>query len=282
MTTTIEIRGGTKAAWTSANPVLASREPGLETDTRRWKWGDGTTAWNALPYIDAEPSVYITTTSYTLAAGVGNVFMDGGASTLTLPPVSSFFVGKRVTIRTGATTTCTVSTTSPDQFYPTITSIGLGPNESLILYCDGTNWVVAGRSFGVNDTSAWTAYTPTFNSTWTAATKQGRYKLVGKTLSLRVFLSNITTGSGNLQVSLPAGMSYINDGVGSDTLVPMKFQDGGGGSYWSGFGLVSAGSNVMQPSAMNAGSNRTDGIVAGSFITASAATITLAGELEIA
>lgn len=46
----IRLRRGTAAAWTSANPVLALGEPGLETDTRKLKYGDGATAWNSLAY----------------------------------------------------------------------------------------------------------------------------------------------------------------------------------------------------------------------------------------
>lgn len=46
----IQFRRGTAAQWTTANPVLASGEPGYETDTKRRKVGDGTTAWNSLPY----------------------------------------------------------------------------------------------------------------------------------------------------------------------------------------------------------------------------------------
>lgn len=47
---TIQLRGDTAANWTAANPVLASRQPGYETDTGKIKIGNGATAWNALPY----------------------------------------------------------------------------------------------------------------------------------------------------------------------------------------------------------------------------------------
>ena len=47
----IQLRGGTAAAWTSANPVLAAREIGVETDTLKLKVGDGTTAWSSLSYF---------------------------------------------------------------------------------------------------------------------------------------------------------------------------------------------------------------------------------------
>lgn len=50
---TFRIRRDTAANWTAANPVLKLAEPGLETDTRYVKYGDGTTAWNSLPYARA-------------------------------------------------------------------------------------------------------------------------------------------------------------------------------------------------------------------------------------
>ena len=50
MTTRIQLRGGTASQWTAANPILANREPGVETNTGLMKIGDGVTAWNALPY----------------------------------------------------------------------------------------------------------------------------------------------------------------------------------------------------------------------------------------
>lgn len=46
----IQYRRGTAAQWTSANPTLALGEPGYETDTGKFKVGDGSLAWNSLPY----------------------------------------------------------------------------------------------------------------------------------------------------------------------------------------------------------------------------------------
>jgi hypothetical protein len=50
MTTRIKLRRDTAANWTSQNPILALGEPGLETDTRKIKYGDGTSHWSTLPY----------------------------------------------------------------------------------------------------------------------------------------------------------------------------------------------------------------------------------------
>lgn len=51
----IQVRRGTAAQWISADPTLAAGELGVETDTRRVKVGDGSTAWTSLDYIEAEP-----------------------------------------------------------------------------------------------------------------------------------------------------------------------------------------------------------------------------------
>lgn len=46
----IKLRRDTAANWLSVNPVLAAGEPGLETDTRKIKYGDGSNPWSALGY----------------------------------------------------------------------------------------------------------------------------------------------------------------------------------------------------------------------------------------
>jgi len=50
MTTTIKLRRDTGANWTSANPILALGEPGLDTTANQIKYGDGVTDWANLPY----------------------------------------------------------------------------------------------------------------------------------------------------------------------------------------------------------------------------------------
>ena len=50
MNTTIIQKHGLASAWTRVNPVLEKGQMGVETDTNKFKFGDGTTAWNDLPY----------------------------------------------------------------------------------------------------------------------------------------------------------------------------------------------------------------------------------------
>lgn len=47
----IRHRRGSAAQWASVNPVMPAGELGLELDTGKIKFGDGVTAWNALPYF---------------------------------------------------------------------------------------------------------------------------------------------------------------------------------------------------------------------------------------
>lgn len=53
MTSRLQQRRDTAANWTANNPILAQGELGLETDTAKWKMGDGTSGWNTLTYAYA-------------------------------------------------------------------------------------------------------------------------------------------------------------------------------------------------------------------------------------
>ena len=73
--TQIQVRRGTAAQWTSANPTLASGEWGYESDTGKVKIGNGTTAWASLGYTGAA-----TGTVTSITAGTG---LTGGTITST-------------------------------------------------------------------------------------------------------------------------------------------------------------------------------------------------------
>jgi hypothetical protein len=53
--TQLQQRRGTAASWTSANPTLAAGEIGFESDTNRFKIGNGSTAWASLSYWVQDP-----------------------------------------------------------------------------------------------------------------------------------------------------------------------------------------------------------------------------------
>ena len=56
MTARMQQRRDTAANWTSTNPTLAAGEMGIETDTYKFKVGNGSTAWATLPYSVDIPS----------------------------------------------------------------------------------------------------------------------------------------------------------------------------------------------------------------------------------
>lgn len=82
------MRRDTEANWTTNHPTLAEGEMGLELDTNRWKIGNGTDEWDALPYsnqIFSGPSTIADSSSGTALkitqTGSGNSFLvEDGSS----------------------------------------------------------------------------------------------------------------------------------------------------------------------------------------------------------
>jgi hypothetical protein len=50
MAVQIQFRNDTAANWTSADPILAQGELGLESDTDQFKIGNGSDSWTELSY----------------------------------------------------------------------------------------------------------------------------------------------------------------------------------------------------------------------------------------
>tara|TARA_Y100000031_G_C7894080_1_gene236505 strand:+ start:20 stop:493 length:474 start_codon:yes stop_codon:yes gene_type:complete len=84
MAVQIQLRRGTAAAWTAANPTLAVGELVIETDTDKYKIGDGSTAWTSLGYSSL-PSTAITTGGGTFTGaitinGASPIVLEGATS----------------------------------------------------------------------------------------------------------------------------------------------------------------------------------------------------------
>ena len=85
MAVQIQIRRGTASAWTSANPTLAAGEFAMETDTDKYKFGDGSTAWTSLGYSSL-PSTAI---SNTVVDAKGDIIAATAADTVAKLTVGS-------------------------------------------------------------------------------------------------------------------------------------------------------------------------------------------------
>jgi len=98
-TVRLQIRRGTASQWTSANPILAAGEMGVETDTRKVKIGDGTTGWTSLNYIAADnpeiSEIAQDAIDAALVAGTGIVkSYNDGANTITVSVDTSVIATK--------------------------------------------------------------------------------------------------------------------------------------------------------------------------------------------
>lgn len=79
MASLIKLRRDTSTAWAQVNPTLAAGEPGLETDTLKVKYGDGSTTWNNLSYGSSTGTVTLPAASTTV---LGGVKIDGSTITI--------------------------------------------------------------------------------------------------------------------------------------------------------------------------------------------------------
>jgi len=98
MAVQIQLRRGTASAWTSANPTLAIGEFAVETDTDKYKIGDGSTAWTSLSYSSL-PSTAI---SNTVVDVKGDIIAATAADTVAKLTVGSN--GQVLTAASGQTT----------------------------------------------------------------------------------------------------------------------------------------------------------------------------------
>ena len=108
----IQLRRGTAAQWTAANPTLAQGELAMETDTYKFKVGTGSTAWNSLSYgglvgatggFNSQQGINTQSAAYTLVlSDAGKLIQMTSASnvTVTIPTNGSvaFPIGTHIDI----------------------------------------------------------------------------------------------------------------------------------------------------------------------------------------
>jgi len=108
MTNPIQIKRDTAANWTTNNPVLLIGTWALETDTKRYKIGDGSTAWTSLAYTDPTVALAVingsTLATGNLASAYNNTIQTAAtAATLTMVAGMSCPSGLRIETPGGAT-----------------------------------------------------------------------------------------------------------------------------------------------------------------------------------
>ena len=81
--TVIKVRRDTAANWASTNPVLAAGEHGFETNTGKFKIGDGTTAYISLDYATDWANITEKPTSFTPSAHAAS-HASGGSDAISI------------------------------------------------------------------------------------------------------------------------------------------------------------------------------------------------------
>jgi hypothetical protein len=92
----IQLRRDTAANWASSNPVLRAGEVGIETDTLKFKIGNGSAAWNSITaYANVVPSDLNTTLGgYLEVTDIGDTVAGlNGSQNLLIPNDSIIFEG---------------------------------------------------------------------------------------------------------------------------------------------------------------------------------------------
>ena len=126
LTALIKNRRDTASNWTSQDPTLLAGELGVESDTKKYKIGDGSTAWTSLDYIPIPDTNRLLAGNLTVG---GNLTVSG--STTTVSSSTLTVTDKNIELAKVATPTDTTA----DQGGITL----LGATNKTILWSDSSD-----------------------------------------------------------------------------------------------------------------------------------------------
>jgi hypothetical protein len=129
MTTRIQLRRGSASQWSTVNPTLSSGEVGYETDTNKFKIGDGSSAWSDLDYF--LDSSELTSQISSASASIISYLVDSAPDTLDTLNEIAAALGDDENFATTVTTA--IATKSP--LYPS-TNAQTGTTYTLVLADD--------------------------------------------------------------------------------------------------------------------------------------------------
>lgn len=198
--TQIQIRRGTAAQWTSANPTLAAGEFGYETDTNKAKIGNGSSAWTALSYAISGAAGTVTS----ITAGTG---LSGGAIT------SSGTIAIDTATTADLTTAQTLTNKTISASNNTLTGVATETGTQTLTNKTLTTPVIS----SISNTGTLTLPTSTDTLVGRATTDT----LTNKTLTTPVITSISNSGT----VTIPTGTVTLATLTGTETLTNKTLTD---------------------------------------------------------
>lgn len=216
----ILIRRGTTSEWEVANPILASGEPGYDTEKYQLKVGDGASAWNSLNVVGSRlDNLLIKGTGVSLSGHqhIASNITDFNSTVSGLLPVKNIVAGSNVSIQSNSG----IFTISAS-----VSGSGGGGGSDTLYIGDGSSTVISYPSTSalniIGSGSTAVAYNDTNNTISISSPVAIRgYEIV--TSEKSIFSTSASYISGNLDVyyngfKLLANDDYTANGGSSFTL----------------------------------------------------------------
>ena len=251
----IQLRRGTASQWTTANTLLAQGELGLETDTNKFKFGDGVTTWNSLAYYPTGTVTSVAATGGTGISITGSPITSSGTLNITNTAPDQTVV---LTASTGISTSgtypnFTITNSAPDQTvaltagtgistsgtYPNFTITNSAPDQTVSLTGAGTTSITGtypNFTITSNDSATGTVTSVGLSGGTTGLTVTGSPITTSGTITLGGTLDVDNGGTG--QTSYTDGQLLIGNTTGN-TLTKATLTAGSGIAITNGGGSIS-------------------------------------------
>ena len=222
MAVQIQLRRDTAANWTTNDPTLAAGEFAIETDTDKYKIGDGSTAWTSLDYSSLPSNVLPLTGGAMTGAITTNSTFDGvDIATRDAVLTSTTTTANAALPKAGGTLTGAVTGTDAT-FTGTATAGGINAPIHSVNTQTGTSYtLVLGDANGLVDTDNGSANTVTVPPNSSVAFPVGTQVLV---VQQGAGQTTIVAGSG-VNLRAKGGLKLAGGSYAGATLVKRATDD---------------------------------------------------------
>jgi len=237
-TVRIQVRRGLSSEWTAANPVLAAGEMGVETNTNKFKFGNGTDAWTALSYAASDAAAIgeisqdAINQALSVGAGLTKTYNDG-ANTITVT-VDTDVVSTKTFAIAEATSKAAAAQAAAAAYTNTAIS---GINNSLTDYLEVADRGVANGVASLNNLGKVPEAQLNLQSLSTNVITSGNVTAENVTVNANLIVNGTTTTLNTQNVSIEDTLLYIAENNNSSSL-DLGFVAGHNTGVYNHTGLV--------------------------------------------